>query len=82
MAWAVCGLSPVSMTVLIPSSCSSAMAWRLLSFTVSATANSASGPAVEQQHHGLALALQRVELGLQRGEHRPSSSTRRWLPKW
>jgi hypothetical protein len=39
---AVCGLSPVSIRVLMPSACSSRIAWRLLCLTVSATANNAS----------------------------------------
>ncbi|MNT28948.1 hypothetical protein D3C72_1646650 [compost metagenome] len=83
MAWAVCGLSPVSMTVLMPSSCSSAMAWRLLSLTVSATANSANGP--ERSSSSTTVLPWRSSASSwasSSGEHSPSSSTRRWLPRW
>jgi hypothetical protein len=65
MARAVWALSPVSMTVLMPSACSSAMAWRLLSLTVSATANSHARSVVGQQDDRLALLFQRRQLRFQ-----------------
>ena len=83
MACAVWGLSPVSIMVLMPSACSSAMAVLLLSLMVSATANKACTAFAPTN---ITTVLPAVSSAAMRcsssGVHCPSSSSIRWLPRW
>ncbi|MNO84054.1 hypothetical protein D3C76_753840 [compost metagenome] len=82
IAWAVWTLSPVSIRVLMPKSCSCWIASRLDSFTVSATANSANGPDGSSSNTtDLPCFSSANSCSSSSGEHRFSSSTSRWLPR-
>ncbi len=83
MAAAVCGLSPVSIRVFTSSACSSRIASRLLSLTPSATAKRARTRCGSHSAMTVLPWRSRASRRSSRaGEQRPSSSTRRWLPRW
>ena len=81
-ALAVAWLSPVSMTVRTPKSCSCASAVCELALMRSATANSASTwVSLASKLRVRPCASRLCNCASSAGLHRPRSCTRRWLPK-
>mmetsp|Transcript_42313 Transcript_42313/g.99250 ORF Transcript_42313/g.99250 Transcript_42313/m.99250 type:complete len:270 (+) Transcript_42313:4053-4862(+) len=81
MACAVVGLSPVSMTGVMPSSRNAATASRLLGLAVSATANRASTPPSSASSDTVRPSASWACMAASSaGVHRPCSWIQRWLP--